>query len=105
MAVGGVLVVTVGLPVRGQQIDFDIAGQGRIVGKLKNSLAEIRARLAVAKAWMKNAHRSAVQRQQLIAPETLVLPDGVQEAFGWRVGRRSFGQPGRGEGIAAPISV
>jgi hypothetical protein len=110
MAIGGVLVVAVGLPMNGQEIDFDIAGRGRVIGKLEHGLAEVRTGLAVAKAGMKNAHGSAVQRQQLIAPETLMLPDGVEEAFGRGTGRRrgwrrGFGQSGRGERIAAPIRV
>ena len=47
--------------------------------------AEIRAALDAAKTGMKDADRLTVQGLELFAEQPLVLPDGLQEAFGRRV--------------------
>jgi hypothetical protein len=52
---------------------------------------------------MKNAHGLAVQSLELVAAQALVLPDGLQQAFGRRVA--ILVQDGRGPAAQAPLGI
>ncbi len=79
---GGITVVAVGAPTAGSEVNLDVAGLGRLIAYLHNSATEIRTALDTAKTRMKDADRLAVQGCELIAEQSLVLPDRLQEAFG-----------------------
>ena len=75
----GVALVMMRAPAAGMEIDFDIAGAGRLVADLHERAAKVRPRLMVRKTRMKHAHNFSVQCPELIAQEALVLPDGLQQ--------------------------
>ena len=74
--------MTVGYPAAGTNINFDIARARQFGTKLHDGVAEIGAALAIVVAGMKNSDRPAVQTDELIAQEPLVLPDCLKEPFG-----------------------
>ena len=85
VAEGGVAVMAVRVPAAGAQVHLHVAGPWRLVADLHDRAAEIRAALHAAETGMKNTDWLAVQALELFADQALVLPDGLQEAFGRRV--------------------
>ncbi len=82
---GGIAVMAVGVPAAGTEVHFHIARPRRVVAELHDRSMEIGAALHAAKAGMKDSDRLVVQGLELIAEQSLVLPDGLQQAFGRRV--------------------
>ena len=91
-------------PSGGMQINFDVAAARRFGAKLQHGAAKIRAGLVIPEAGMKNAHLSAVQGPQLIAPQPLMLPNLLQQSFGRR-GFIRFPQRGRGQSERSSIKI
>ena len=79
--VAGILVVAVGAPAAGLQIDLHIAGNRWFIFKLEDGAAKIRSAFGAGKTGMEDAEIPAIGRLQLIAPNPLVLPDGLQQFF------------------------
>jgi len=104
VAVARIAVVAMAAPAGRVQINFDITVAGGLAAKLEHGAAEIRTGLVVPETGMKNAHWSAVQGPQLIAPQPLMLPDALQEPFRWRDFFR-FPQRGRGQGGGSRSSI
>ena len=77
-------VVAVRVPAAGAQINFHVAGARRVIADLQNGAAKIRPALGAGKAGMKNADDSPVGGFERVALEALMLPDGLQQAFGRR---------------------
>jgi len=77
----GILVVAMRLPAAGLHVDLDVAGHGRAIGKLQHRAAKIRAAFRAGEARMQHAEPPAVAGLQLVAPEALVLPDGLEDFF------------------------
>ena len=100
---GGVTVMAVGAPAAGTEINLDVAGLGRVVAKLDERAAEIGAALHAAETGMKDADGLTVQGLKLFAEQALVLPDGLQEAFGRRV--PVVAQDGDDPATDAPLGI
>jgi len=77
-----ITVVAVRAPVVAAQIHLHVAGARRFGADLNDGAAKIRPALGVRKAGMQHADRPAIQRLQLVAPQPLVHPDGLEQAFG-----------------------
>jgi hypothetical protein len=71
------------------QVDFDITAARPFIADLEDRLAEIRTGFVIPKTGVKNLHGLPVQGPQLIALQSLMLPDLLQDAFG-RGGFASF---------------
>jgi hypothetical protein len=72
------------VPAAGSNVHFHIPAKGRIAAHLHDGVTEIRSALDAAKTRMKNAQGLTVQGLELVAPQALVLPDGLQQPFGRR---------------------
>jgi len=94
-----------GLPKAGGQVHFNVADEGRIGLELDHGAVEIGSGLAIAEAGVKNTDRASVQGVQLVAFESLVLPNGHQEDFGGGVGCGSFAEAGGGTGQGTPVRI
>jgi hypothetical protein len=79
-----IFVVAMGAPAGGTQINFHVAGTRRRVINLQNRVAKIRAAFDSDESWMKHADRFSVSGFKLVAPQPLMLPDGLKQTFGWR---------------------
>jgi hypothetical protein len=84
--------VAVRVPAGGNQINFHVAGNWRLIFKLQNRAAKIRPALGAGETGMQHADIFSVGRFELVALEALVLPDGLQQFF-----RR------RGTGVAQEV--
>lgn len=73
----GILVVTVSAPTVVANVHFDVTADGSGIAELDHGGAEIRATFDTRETGMKNSHALSVSGGQLIAAETLVLPDGL----------------------------
>jgi hypothetical protein len=103
-AVGGIDVVFVAMPCGGVQVDLDIAGSGEIIAELDEGIAEVRAGLVIPETGVKNSDGLAVQGEELIAADALVLPEGLEKAFGGlAVG--GFLEPMDTQGTGAPLGI
>ena len=103
-AVGGVDVVLMAVPCGGVQVDLDIAGPGEMIPELDEGIAKVRACLVVPETGVKNSDGLAVQGQELIATDALVLPEGLEKAFGGlAVG--GFLEQMDAQGTGAPLGI
>jgi hypothetical protein len=100
---GGIAVVRMGVPAAGAQVDLDIARSGRFFSNLHDGASKIRAALDAFEAGMKNSQGLAVQGSKLIANETLVLPDGLEQPFGRRI--VVLTQEGRNAAANTPLGI
>ena len=80
--IGRVAIVTMAAPSGRVQIDFHVTNARRIVRELQDGVAEIRTGFVVPKTGVKNPDRLSVQSFQLVALQTLMLPDLLQQPFG-----------------------
>jgi hypothetical protein len=78
---GRIALVPVGLPVAGNPVNFHVAGTGRFVAELQDRAVEVGAGGPVPKAGMEDAQRLAVEGLQILAPQPLMEPDALEEAF------------------------
>ena len=78
--IGSILVMMVALPVAGAHVDFDVAHPGVSVN-LHLGIEEIRARIGVQQARVKDAHTAAVIGHDVLTEPQLVLPDVLQQSF------------------------
>jgi hypothetical protein len=101
---GGVAVVAVGLPVAGEEVNFNVAGNSRLAAELEHRAVEIGAGLVVPEAGMEDAQRLAVGRLELVAAQALMEPDALEEAFG-RISGLALGQEEAGLVLRAPLGV
>jgi hypothetical protein len=74
-------IMAMATPAAGANVHFHIALLRRIVAKAKQRIAKIRSALRAAKTRMKHEQPLTVQGSQLIATQTLMLPDGLKQAF------------------------
>jgi hypothetical protein len=98
--IGGVTVVAMGVPRGGEQIDFDVAGEREIVIELDEGVVEIGAGFVVPEAGVEDADVATVEGIEGIAEETLVLPEGLEEALCGNAIRRIV----EGDGIEQPCA-
>ena len=76
---------------------------GEPVAELHDRAAEIRAAFDAAETRMKDTDRLTVQGLELFAKQSLVLPDGLQEALGRRV--LVVAQDGDDPATDAPLGI
>jgi len=93
----------VGLPALGANVNFHVAGARRLRAELQDRPMKIGTGFGVSKTGMKHRERLAVQCPQLVAPQALVLPDGLQQPL--RRGRVAVAQPRRQAGLRAPAGI
>ncbi|HTA95553.1 MAG TPA: hypothetical protein VK769_05455, partial [Verrucomicrobiae bacterium] len=79
-----IFVMAMGMPAGGTQINFHIAGTRRHVINLQDCVAKIRPAFDTDKSRMKHADRFPVGSFKLVAPQSLMLPDGLEQTLGWR---------------------
>jgi hypothetical protein len=64
------------------QIHFNVARQGWGAAKLNDCTMKIRSAFSIQKTGMQNANGPTIECFQSIAPQTLMLPDGLEQRFG-----------------------
>jgi hypothetical protein len=97
-----IFVVAVRVPVVRPQINFHIAGMRRVIADLQKRVAKIRPAFVAGEAGMKDPDDSSVRSFQFAALEPLMLPNGLQQAFG----RELFiAQKVCGDGLRAPLRI
>jgi hypothetical protein len=90
-------------PASDADVHFHIAGAWSRVTDLDERVPKIRTAFRIRKPGMKQADRLAVQGLQLITAQALVLPDGLEQTFRWRV--RPVAQAESGAGSNPPLRV
>ena len=69
-------------PAIGAQVNFHVAGTRRFVPDLQNGVAKIRPAFDADESGVKNADGVAVGGFEPVALQPLMLPDGLEQAFG-----------------------
>ena len=90
-------------PAARSQIHFDIATARRILAYLNHRIAKIRTTLKIVESGMKHAQRLTIQGLKLIAPQSLVKPNGLKQPFGR--GIEILAQKRRNATTDAPLGV
>ena len=98
-----IAVVTVRPPVAGPQVNLHVAGARRIVADLNDRAAEIRPAFDTGETGVQNADGPAVRGFELVAPQTLVPPDGLEQTLVRRI--MPVAQQARGAQTRAPGGV
>src|SRR5690606_8676217 len=80
-----IAVVAVSAPAAAAQVHLDVARTRRVLAHLHQGVAKIRSAFKICKTGMKHTDGSTVQSFQLLALEALMLPDALQQTFGWRL--------------------
>ena len=66
------------LPAGGRQIHLDVTTHGRFIAELDDRPSKIRPAFATEETRVKDTHGTSVQRAQMIAAKTLLLPEALQ---------------------------
>ena len=74
--------MAVRVPAVAAQINFHVAGTRRFAAGLDDRAAKIRPAFGAGEAGMQHADGLAVRSFQLVAPEPLMTPDGLEQALG-----------------------
>jgi hypothetical protein len=69
-------------PAAGSQVHFHIATARRILAYLDHCIPKIWTALKVVESGVQHPQRLTIQRPKLIAPQSLVKPNGLKQAFG-----------------------
>ena len=77
-----IVVVAVRAPAAGAQVNLHVAGTRRVAADLDDRAAKIRPAFDADETGMKHADGFAVGGFQLVAPQPLVLPDGLEQPLG-----------------------
>jgi hypothetical protein len=85
------------------QIDLDVTAHGRLIGELDNGATKVRPTFDAEEAGVKYSDGASVQGAQAVAAEALLLPDGLDQALGWRLG--DFVERGRKAALLPPTAV
>jgi len=80
-----IAVMAVRAPAARAQIHFHVPGTRRVVTDLNNRAAKVRSAFGAGETGVQHAHARAPGGLELVAPEALMLPDGLQQAFGRRI--------------------
>src|SRR5450631_4441695 len=81
----GIAVMPVRVPAGGTQINLHVAGARRLVADLNHRATKIRAAFKADKSGMKYPDNFSVGGFEPVTPQALVLPDGLEQAFGGRL--------------------
>ena len=82
----GILVVPMRSPTVRAKVDFHITGGRWLVPDLNDRCPKVRPTLQIAEPGMKHPHALPVQRLELGALKTLMLPDGLEQSLGRQIG-------------------
>jgi hypothetical protein len=74
------------LPILRDQINLDIARAWFLLAKLEHGSAKIRASLVIPETGMQHANRLSIHGAEFVAAQALVVPDILQQPFGWMRG-------------------
>ncbi len=74
--------MTVSAPAAGSQVHFHIAAARGIFAYLNHGVAKIRTALKIVESRVKHADRLTIQGLELIAPQSLVKPNGLKQPLG-----------------------
>jgi len=77
-----VAVVAVRAPAVAVQVNFHVAGTRRSVADLDDGAAKIRAAFGAGEPGMEHADGFPVRCLQLVAPQPLMPPDGLEQPLG-----------------------
>src|SRR5579872_5999859 len=80
----GIDIMTMRAPTAGMEVDLDVAGARGFGANPDHGPAKIRASLVIFETRMKNSHDMSVQGLELVAQQTLLLPDSLEQFFGRR---------------------
>jgi len=80
-----IAVVPVRPPASDADVHFHIAGAWSGIADLDERVPKIRTAFHIGETGMKQTKTLAVQSLQLIAAQTLVLPDGLEQTLGRRI--------------------
>ncbi len=95
--------MAVRVPAVAAQINFHVAGARRFATDLDDRAAKIRPAFGAGETGMQHADGFPVQSFQLVAPQPLMPPDGLEQALG---GKAVFVlQNIRGAALVAPDGV
>lgn len=81
-----VAMMAVSLPAAGMNVHLHVPGTGWILAELDDGVVKIGSAFERGEARMKNPDRTTVQTPESIAEEALMLPNGLEEPFGGRIG-------------------
>ena len=96
-------VVAVRMPAVAAQINLHVAGARRFAAGLDDRAAKIRPAFSTDETGMQHADDLAVRSFQLVAPQPLMPPDGLEQTLG---GKTVFvAQNVRGAAAVAPDGV
>ena len=70
------------MPAARAQIHFHVAGTRRVVADLNDRVAKVRSAFGAGETGMEHADGLFVGGPELVTAQALVLPDGLQQAFG-----------------------
>ena len=104
LAESGIGMMPVSAPVAHAKINFYVPADWRGVSDSQYRIAKVRARFTVPKARMQDPHRTAIHGFELIPTESLVMPDGLDEALG-RSTKGRFPKFDRRKTVGSPLGV
>jgi len=78
-------VVTMLPPSGGAEVHFHVTRARRVVSHLQYCGVKVRPPFGAAETRMKHPDAFSVQGLEVIAAEALMLPDGLNQAFRWRI--------------------
>jgi len=77
--------MAVRVPAARAQIHFHIAGTRCVVADLNHRATKVRSAFGTGEAGMENTDGLFIGGHEPVAAQALVLPDGLQQAFGRRI--------------------
>jgi len=80
----GIAIVTMSSPTARAQVHFDVTGMRAILPELHHGPAKIRPAFNIVKSRVKNTNGHSVQSLKLIAKQSLVLPNRLEQPLGRR---------------------
>lgn len=94
----------VSAPIAHLKINFDIPADRRSVANSHHGTTKIRSRFPIPKTWMEHPDGTTIRGLELISPNSLVVPDGLNETLGWNIAR-GFPEFRRPQTRGSPLGV
>lgn len=104
LAESGIGMMPVSAPVAHAKINFYVPADRRGVPDSQHRITKVRARFTIPKTRMQDPHGTAIHGLELIPTESLVMPDGLDEALG-RSTLRRFPKFDRRKTVGSPLGV
>src|SRR6185436_19613511 len=103
--ISGVLVVPMRVPAVGREVHFHVPVARQAISELDNRVAKIGPGLMVPKTGMQHTDGLTVRGDEPIAPQSLVMPDQLENLFGEWGAIGTLGQSVSGPILRAPPLV